>query len=126
MAHVEIIDDTTLRITLRLEDAITMVQMAQREQAEYAQEIITIYEKMPVFEYTHFCFYAYDSARLFEQMLGMDPKSYLSFSLDAPDSFFYALYGGMAGLYESSLQLVQQTAGTGAGAGLDVNAHVSI
>lgn len=45
MAHVEIIDDTTLRITLRLEDAITMVQMAQREQAEYAQEIITIYEK---------------------------------------------------------------------------------
>lgn len=124
MAHVEIIDDTTLRITLRLEDAITMVQMAQREQAEYAQEIITIYEKMPVFEYTHFCFYAYDSARLFEQMLGIDPKSYLSFSLDAPDSFFYALYGGMAGLYESSLQLVQQTAGTGAG--LDVNAHVSI
>lgn len=124
MAHVEIIDDTTLRITLRLEDAITMVKMAQLEQAEYAQEIITIYEKMPVFEYTHFCFYAYDSARLFEQMLSIDPKSYLSFSLDAPDSFFYALYGGMAGLYESSLQLVQQTAGTGAG--LDVNAHVSI
>ncbi|WP_339307438.1 hypothetical protein [Paenibacillus sp. FSL R5-0519] len=124
MAHVEIIDDTTLRITLRLEDAITMVQMAQREQAEYAQEIITIYEKMPVFEYTHFCFYAYDSARLFEQMLGMDPKSYLSFSLDAPESFFYALYGGMAALYESSLQLVQQV--NVASVGSDVNAHVSI
>ncbi|WP_433744568.1 hypothetical protein [Paenibacillus amylolyticus] len=124
MAHVEIIDDTTLRITLRLEDATTMVQMAQREQAEYAQEIITIYEKMPVFDYTHFCFYAYDSARLFEGVLGMDPKAYLSFSLDAPDSFFYALYGGMAALYESSLQLVQQT--DVAGAGLDVTAHVSI
>lgn len=45
MAHVEIIDNTTLRITLRLEDATTMVQIAQREQAEYAQEIVTIYEK---------------------------------------------------------------------------------
>ncbi|MGN7413532.1 hypothetical protein [Paenibacillus sp. SAF-068] len=124
MAHVEIIDDTTLRITLRLEDATTMVQMAQREQAEYAQEIITIYEKMPVFEYTHFCFYAYDSARLFERVLGMDPKAYLSFSLDAPESFFYALYGGMAALYESSLQLVPQA--NAANAGSDVNAHVSI
>ncbi|MFE6075915.1 hypothetical protein ACFVQB_15690 [Paenibacillus sp. NPDC057886] len=123
MAHVEIIDDTTLRITLRLEDATTMIQMAQREQVEYAQEIITIYEKMPVFEYTHFCFYAYDSARLFERVLGMDPKTYLSFSLDAPESFFYALYGGMAALYESSLQLVQQA--DVAGAGSDVNAHVS-
>ncbi|MGG4401822.1 hypothetical protein ABEW61_16970 [Paenibacillus amylolyticus] len=124
MAHVEIIDDTTLRITLRLEDATTMVQLAQREQAEYAQEITTIYEKMPVFEYTHFCFYAYDSARLFERLLGMDPKAYLSFSLDAPESFFYALYGGMAALYESSLQLVQQA--DVASAGSDVNAHVSI
>ncbi|WP_338587472.1 hypothetical protein V6669_18535 [Paenibacillus sp. Y5S-9] len=124
MAHVEIIDDTTLRITLRLEDATTMVQMAQREQAEYAQEIITIYEKMPVFEYTHFCFYAYDSARLFERVLGMDPKAYLSFSLDAPESFFYALHGGMAALYESSLQLVQQA--DAAGAGSDVTVHVPI
>jgi hypothetical protein len=124
MAHVEIIDDTTLRITLRLEDATTMVQLAQREQAEYAQEITTIYEKMPVFEYTHFCFYAYDSARLFERVLGMDPKAYLSFSLDAPESFFYALYGGMAALYESSLQLVQQADVVSAGS--DVNAHVYI
>jgi hypothetical protein len=35
-------------------------------------------------------------------MLGMDPKQYTSFSLDAPDAFFYALYGGMAGLYEEA------------------------
>lgn len=124
MAHVEIIDDTTLRITPRLEDATNMIQMAQREQTEYAQEIITIYEKMPVFEYTHFCFYAYDSARLFERVLGMDPKAYLSFSLDAPESFFYALYGGMGALYESSLQLVNQA--DVASAGSDVNTHVSI
>ncbi|QOS79792.1 hypothetical protein JNUCC31_02235 [Paenibacillus sp. JNUCC31] len=124
MPHVEIIDDTTLRIMLGLEDAIAMVQMAHREQVKYAQEIITIYEKMPLFEYTHFCFYAYDSAGLFEHMLGTDPKAYLSFSLDAPDSFFYALYGGMAALYESSLKLVQQADVVGTGS--DVNAHVSI
>ncbi|MEY8746291.1 hypothetical protein AB9M62_44600 [Bacillales bacterium AN1005] len=123
MPQVDIINDTTLRITLRLEDATTMIQMAQQNQAEYAQEIITIYEKMPVFEYTHFCFYAYDSARLFERLLGMDPKAYLSFSLDAPESFFYALYGGMAALYESSQYLLQQT--NVAGTGSDVNAHVS-
>ncbi|WP_186380895.1 hypothetical protein [Paenibacillus xylanexedens] len=123
MPQVDIINDTTLRITLRLEDATTMIQMAQQNQAEYAQEIITIYEKMPVFEYTHFCFYAYDSARLFERLLGMDPKAYLSFSLDAPESFFYALYGGMAALYESSKHLLQQA--HVAGTGSDVNAHVS-
>ncbi|MGR6544435.1 hypothetical protein [Paenibacillus tundrae] len=123
MPQVDIINDTTLRITLRLEDATTMIQMAQQNQAEYAQEIITIYEKMPVFEYTHFCFYAYDSARLFERLLGMDPKAYLSFSLDAPESFFYALYGGMAALYESSQHLLQQA--NVAGTGSDVNAHVS-
>ena len=124
MPQVDIINDTTLRITLRLEDATTMIQMAQQNQAEYAQEIITIYEKMPIFEYTHFCFYAYDSARLFERLLGMDPKAYLSFSLDAPESFFYALYGGMAALYESSQQLLEQA--NVAGTGSDVNAHVSI
>ncbi|MGC5773172.1 hypothetical protein [Paenibacillus pabuli] len=123
MAHVEIMDDTKLRITLRLEDAAAMIQMAQREQVDYAQEIITIYEKMPVFAYTHFCFYAYDSARLFERMLGMDPKAYLSFSLDAPESFFYTLYGGMAALYESSLKLAQQA--DAADTGSDVGAYVS-
>lgn len=79
-----------------------MIREAALRLDEYASEIITIYEKMPEFRYTHFCFYAYDSARLFEKMLGIDPKAYLSFSLDAPDAFFYALYGGMAGLYEEA------------------------
>lgn len=125
MAHVEIIDDTTLRLTLGLEDAVSMIQIAQREQAAYAQEIITIYEKMPVFEYTHFCFYAYDSAGLFERVLEIDPKTYLSFSLDAPDSFFYVLYGGMSALYESSIKLVQQTSKAASAVNeTDVNAHV--
>ncbi|WP_429350314.1 hypothetical protein [Paenibacillus sp. 4624] len=117
-------NETTLRLTLGLEDAVSMIRIAQREQTTYAQEIITIYEKMPVFEFTHFCFYAYDSARLFERVLEMDPKTYLSFSLDAPDAFFYALYGGMAALYESSIELVQQTnAATAVSTETDVNVH---
>lgn len=58
---------------------------------------------MPEFDFTYFCFYAYNSA-LFEKMLEIDPKNYTSFSLDAPDSFFYALYGGAAGLYNEAKQ----------------------
>lgn len=123
MAQVDIIDDQTLRITLGLDDAVTMVQLAGREQAKYTEDIITIYEKMPGFAFTHFCFYAYDSASLFEHMLGMDPKQYMSFSLDAPDSFFHALYGGMAALYESAKELAGPEPGRETGG--DVNEHVS-
>lgn len=99
MAKVDIIDEKTIKITVTMEDAISMVQEASQNIEEYASEIAMIYEKMPEFQYTYFCFYAYDTARLFEKMLGIDPKEYTSFSLDAPDSFFYSLYGGMAGLY---------------------------
>jgi hypothetical protein len=102
MAQVEIVDEKTIRIKASLEDAVAMVRTAARHIDENASEIVTIYEKMPEFQYTHFCFYAYDSARLFERMLGVDPKAYTSFSLDAPDAFFHALYGGMAGLYEEA------------------------
>lgn len=73
MANVEIVDAKTIRIQVQ-----------------------------PQFQFTYFCFYAYDSNRLFEQMLGVDPKAYTSFSLDAPDAFFYSLYGGMAGLYDEA------------------------
>lgn len=100
MANIDIIDEKTIKIKVTLEDAISMIEEAAHHIDEYASEIMTIYEKMPEFEYTYFCFYAYDSAKLFEKMLKIDPKNYLSFSLDAPDSFFYTLYGGMAGLYE--------------------------
>jgi hypothetical protein len=98
MADIRILDEKTIRISVTLEDALTMIREAERNMARYAEEIVTIFEKMPVFEYTSFCFYAYDSAGLFEYMLGMDPRKYTSFSLDAPDAFFYALYGGMAAL----------------------------
>ena len=104
MANVDIVDEKTIRIQVSLEDAVTMVQTAALHLDEYAREIVTIYEKMPEFQFTFFCFYAYDSARLFERMLGIDPKEYTSFSLDAPDAFFYALYGGMAALYEEAKQ----------------------
>lgn len=100
MAVVKKVDDTTLEISVDLNDALAMVKEAAQHLDRYAQEIKTLYEKMPEFDYTYFCFYAYDSAALFEKMLGIDPKDFLSFSLNAPDSFFYTLYGGMASLYE--------------------------
>lgn len=102
MAEIHQVDDTTLKIKVTLEDAISMIQEASNNIDQYAEEIVTICERMPEFDYTYFCFYAYDSAHLFEQMLGIDPKEYLSFSLDAPDSFFYSLYGGMSGLYNEA------------------------
>ena len=104
MANVGIVDEKTIKIKVTLEDAVSMIQEASHHIDEYASEIVTIYEKMPEFQYTYFCFYAYDSARLFEKMLGVDPKAYTSFSLDAPDAFFYSLYGGMAGLYDTAKQ----------------------
>ncbi|NEW05901.1 hypothetical protein GK047_07725 [Paenibacillus sp. SYP-B3998] len=100
MAEVEVINPTTIRITATLEDALTMIKEASDHLEQYAEDIITICDKMPEFDYTYFCFYAYDSASLFEQMLGIDPKQYLSFSMNAPDAFFYTLYGGMNGLYD--------------------------
>ncbi|MBR8661209.1 MULTISPECIES: hypothetical protein [Bacillales] len=102
MATVTVVDEKTLRIAVDLEDALAMIREAERNVERYAKDITTIYEKMPEFHFVHFCFYAYDSSALFEHMLGVDPKQYLSFSLDAPDSFFYTLYGGMAALYEQA------------------------
>lgn len=107
MANVTIVDERTIKIQVSIEDAVSMIQEAARHLDEYASEVVMIYEKMPDFQFTHFCFYAYDTARLFEKMLGdTDPKQYLSFSLDAPDGFFYTLYGGMAGLYEQAKQRI--------------------
>lgn len=108
MAQIDIIDETSIKITVTLADAVAMVREASQHVRQYASEIITICEKMPVFEYIYFCFYAYDSAQLFEHMLQIDPKQYLSFSLDAPDSFFYALYGGMNGLYQEASMLLKE------------------
>lgn len=84
-----------------------MVNEAVRDVSAYAWDIVTIYEKMPAFDYSSFCFYAYDSARLFEFVLGMDPRNYNSFSINAPDAFFYALYGGMVALYDTAKQVAQ-------------------
>jgi hypothetical protein len=102
MAQIDIINETTIKIHVQLDDAVKMVQEAASHMEQYASDVVTIFEKMPFFDYTSFCFYAYDTASLFEWLLGMNPKKYNSFSLDAPDSFFYALYGGFAGLYEEA------------------------
>lgn len=107
MPKIEVVDETTLKIGVDLEDAKHMIREASSHVSDYAGDIVTIFEKMPEFDYTYFCFYAYDSAKLFEHMLQIDPKQYLSFSLDAPDAFFYTLYGGMAGLYEQARKQLQ-------------------
>ena len=99
MAEINIVNERTIRISVDLADAVRIVQHAADDVVRYARDIVTIFEKMPAFDYTSFCFYAYDTASLFEWLLDMNPRQYLSFSLDAPDAFFYALYGGMAGLY---------------------------
>lgn len=99
MANIEIVNEKTIRISVDLQDAVRMVNEAAKDVSTYAKDVVTIYEKMPAFDYTSFCFYAYDSARLFEFALGIDPRKYNSFSLNAPDAFFYTLYGGMAALY---------------------------
>lgn len=102
MANVEIVNEKAIHISVNLEDAVRMVNEAARDVSAYARDVVTIYEKMPAFDYINFCFYAYDSAQLFEYMLGMDPRNYNSFTLNAPDTFFYALYGGMAALYDAA------------------------
>lgn len=107
MAQVETLSPTALRIHVTLDDAVEMVAEAARDVKKYAHDIITIYEKMPMFDFVHFCFYAYDSARLFERQIGIDPRQYQSFSLDAPDAFFYALYGGMAALYHQATSCIK-------------------
>ncbi|MEX2416117.1 MAG: hypothetical protein WD424_08225 [Paenibacillaceae bacterium] len=109
MATIQVIDEKTIQIAVTLDDAKAMIQEASSKVATYAKDIVTIYEKMPEFEYTFFCFYAYDTAALFEYILEIDPKNYTSFSLDAPDSFFYTLYGGMAGLYQGALKHIKKS-----------------
>lgn len=102
MAEIEIVNETTIRISVDVDDAIRMIDKAASNVPSYARDIVTIYEKMPAFDYTSFCFYAYDTARLFEYVLGTSPRDYTSFSLKAPDAFFYSLYGGMAALYHTA------------------------
>ena len=100
MAKVSIIDENTVTIELTLEDAVSMVQKATTNIEKYAIEIVTNFEQMPKFNYIHYCFYAFEnSAKLFEDLLEIDPKNYNSFSVNAPDSFYHCLYGGMASLY---------------------------
>jgi len=107
MSTIHVINEKAIKITVTLEDAKIMIEEASSQLAKYAKDIVMIYEKMPEFEYTFFCFYAYDTAALFEHILEIDPKNYTSFTLDAPDSFFYTLYGGMAGLYQGALQEIE-------------------
>jgi len=102
MAIIEMVNPNTIRIHASIADAMIMIREAASDVPKYADEILKIFENMPAFDYTYFCFYAYDSANLFEGMLGVDPKRFTSFSMEGSDAFFFALYGGMGGLYEQA------------------------
>lgn len=108
MATATVIDDKTLKMTVTVDDAVNMIKEANSDIALYAHDIVTVFEKMPMFDYVYFCFYAYDSTKLFEYIIGMNPREYTSFSLDAPDGFFYTLYGGMTALYQQADQHLNQ------------------
>lgn len=108
MARIEEQNEKSIRIHVEIEDALTMSAQAARNVPRYARDIVTIFEKMPAFDYTNFCFYAYNTAELFEYMLGINPRDYTAFSLDAPDAFFHVLYGAMSALYAQALPLVRE------------------
>ncbi|WP_433942892.1 hypothetical protein [Paenibacillus sp. SN-8-1] len=102
MADIHIVDERTIKITAGIPDALHMIHEAGSNVHKYARDIVTIFEKMSEFDYIYYCFYAYNSALLFEHMLDIDPKKYTSFSMDVSDAFFHTLYGGMAALYDEA------------------------
>ena len=108
LADILQLSETAIKISVDIPDALSMVNEAAANVEGFAHDIAVIYEKMPLFDYTNFCFYAYNSAQLFQRMLGMDAREYTSFSLDAPDGFFYTLYGGMAALYPQAQSVLAE------------------
>ena len=100
MAKITVVDEKTIKIAVDLEETmITMTREAEKNVERYAKDIVTIYEKMPEFQFVHFCFYAYDSAALFEHMLGSTRSSISPFPRCARWLLLYPLRG-MAALYE--------------------------
>ena len=49
MAQIDIINETTIKIHVQLDDAVKMVQEAASHMEQYASDVVTIFEKMPFF-----------------------------------------------------------------------------
>ncbi|TQS76369.1 hypothetical protein DX933_01815 [Ornithinibacillus gellani] len=93
-----------LLLEVDLSDLQPLIEEANRNMDLYKDEIAVIHEKMPKFDYTYFCFYAYSTYRLLEATFQFDTAEVGHFRLIAPDSFYYAFYGMIETLH------AQQTA----------------
>ncbi|MGC5325921.1 hypothetical protein [Brevibacillus sp. SYSU BS000544] len=94
------IKNNDLIVEATIDDIQTIIAEAVQNLDQYKQEIAVIYEKMPKFDYKHFCFYAYETYRLLENSLKFSCDAVGHFRLIAPESFFYAFYGVIATLHE--------------------------
>lgn len=98
MANIRI-EKNDLIVEADLSDLKTIIDEATKNIDLYKDEIAVIYEKMPIFKYKHFCFYAYATYRLLENSLKFSADKVGHFRLIAPDSFYYAFYGMIATLH---------------------------
>lgn len=101
------IEKNELILETTLDDLHTIAQEAVKNIDLYKEEIAMIYEKMPKFDYTYFCFYAYSTYKLLENALGFNCDEVGHFRLKAADSFFYAFYGMIATLYHEHCEGVE-------------------
>ncbi|RAV00173.1 hypothetical protein [Paenibacillus sp. YN15] len=98
MANVHI-ENNELLLEASLEDIETIVKEAVKNIDQYKEEISVIYDKMPKFEYKHFCFYAYSTYRLLEKALNFSCDEVGHFRLIAPEEFYYAFFGVISTLH---------------------------
>lgn len=93
------IEKNELLLEADLEDIETIVKEAVANIDQYKEEIAVIYDKMPKFEYKHFCFYAYSTYHLLEEALNFSCAEVGHFRLVAPEPFYYAFFGMISTLY---------------------------
>lgn len=93
------IENNDLILEADLSDLKVIIDEATKNIDLYKEEIAVIYEKMPIFKYKYFCFYAYATYRLLENSLKFNTDDVGHFRLIAPDSFYYAFYGMIATLH---------------------------
>ncbi len=98
MANI-VIEKNELILEVTLDDLHVIAKEAVKNIDLYKEEIAVIFEKMPKFDYTYFCFYAYSTYKLLEAALQFDCDDVKHFRLKAPEPFYYAFYGMIATLY---------------------------
>jgi hypothetical protein len=98
MANIKV-EKNELILEIGLDDLKTIIDEATANIDLYKDEIAVIYQKMPGFDFTYFCFYAYSTYRLLEKAFHFSADEVGHFRLKAPESFYYAFYGMIATLH---------------------------